>query len=171
MSPRIQTLQHVRARDIMQDRVVQLDPTTSIEEATSILTELNISGAPVVDAAGKLLGMISANDIARPENIDRGAVTVRRSSYEMGDLSGDDDGTPTEDVIEDMEDFSPEALRTGTVQDFMSPDVFPVDPESSVAEVSRLMLREHVHRVPVVESGKIVGIVSTLDIVRCVAES
>ena len=63
MSPRIQTLQHVRARDIMQDRVVQLDPTTSIEEATSILTELNITGAPVVDAAGKLAGIITRRDL------------------------------------------------------------------------------------------------------------
>jgi CBS domain-containing protein len=132
MSTRTQSLHEVRAREIMQDRVVQLDPSTSIEEATTILSDLNISGAPVVDAGGKLLGMISGNDIARPENIDRGAVTARRSAYEMGDLSGDDDGTPAEDVIEDMEDFSPEALRTGTVADFMSRDLFTVEPETSI---------------------------------------
>lgn len=164
-------LNRVRARDIMKRNVFKLEPTASIEEAVTAFSEFQIGGAPVVDRNGKLLGLISASDVARPENLRAGHVDVERGDYTMGEASPDDDGSYDEEVVFSMEDYSPDVLASTTVADMMSTDVLTVAPEASLKQICAQLVKEHAHRVLVVERGKLVGIVSTLDVARCVAEA
>jgi len=58
-----------------------------------------------------------------------------------------------------------------TVGEWMSTDVISVDPEWTLKEICRVMIKQHIHRVPVVKGRELKGIISSLDIVRCVGES
>jgi CBS domain-containing protein len=168
--PPIHRLASLHAADIMQKKVFKLDPQNTVEEAVQGFTELHISGAPVVDRAGKLVGVLSAYDIARPENMVDQNLAPSRSSYSLAEASADDDGSYEEDVVMSMEDYSPATLRTGTVSDLMSTEPITVTSHTTLKTLCALMVKEHIHRVFVVDSGKLVGVISTLDVARCVAE-
>jgi CBS domain-containing protein len=109
------------ARDIMTKDVVTLSPEAPVEEAGETLTQYRIHGAPVVDAAQQLVGMIS-----------------------LVDLVG----------------------RTGRrVKDIMSADPVSASVDTPVDEIASVMLEQMVRRVPIVEGGRVVGIVSASDVI------
>jgi len=117
------------ASDIMTRKVATIHPGASVQEAAQLLDQKRISGAPVVDPDGKIIGIITEADII--SKVDR------------------------------------EGLR---VIDIMSHDVIAVDGETPVNEIAALLTERKIKRVPVVENGKLVGIVSRADIVHAVAE-
>lgn len=117
------------ASDIMTRKVATIHPGASVQEAAQLLDQKRISGAPVVDPDGKIIGIITEADII--SKVDR------------------------------------EGLR---VIDIMSHDVIAVDEETPVNEIAALLTERKIKRVPVVENGKLVGIVSRADIVHAVAE-
>jgi len=165
------SLSKVAARDIMKTNVLKLDPQASLEDAVRTLSDLQISGAPVVDRTGRLVGVLSARDIAQPENVRDQLLATRRGGYELAESSSDDDGSFDEDVVFSMEDYSPEVLRTGSVADMMTAEAITVAPDASLRSMCKLMSSEGIHRLIVVEHDRVVGIVTTLDVVRAVAEA
>lgn len=165
------SLSKLTARDIMKTKVLKLDPQSSLEDAVRTLSDMRISGAPVVDRFGRLVGVLSARDIAQPENLRDPLGSPRASRYEFPDASPDDDGSYDEDTVFSMENYSPEVVRSGVVGDVMTADAITVEPDASLRSICALMVREGIHRVIVVDKSKLVGIVTTLDIVRAVAEA
>ena len=117
------------ASDIMTRKVATIHPEASVQEAAQLLDQKRISGAPVVDPDGKIIGIITEADII--SKVDR------------------------------------EGLR---VADIMSHNVIAVDQETPVGEIAALLTERKIKRVPVVENGKLVGIVSRADIVHAVAQ-
>jgi CBS domain-containing protein len=136
----------LRVRDIMSPSVVTLAPDTSIREAAEILTTERIGGAPVV-VHGELIGMLTSQDL-----MDFIA-SLASEPPEVRDRT--ERGILDDHVVEEAMTRAP--LRT----------VAPSAPAQSVAELLSL---ERMHRIPVVEEGRVVGIVSTMDVVRAVAE-
>ena len=173
MTRQTRSLSSIRARDIMKRNVFKLEPSSTIEDAVTAFTELHISGAPVVDRNGRLVGMLSAFDIARPENVRQGTDRPARAEYALDRTYSEDDGNDDiyDEILFSKDGYSPEVLPTGTVEDFMTPEVITIRPTTQLREVCQLMLKEHIHRVPVIEDDKLVGIISTLDVVRCIAET
>lgn len=159
----------LKARDIMRSNVFKLEPGTTVEEAVTSFAELHISGAPVVDRNGRLVGVLSAFDIARPENLRNGRLEGSGGEYPMGDASNDD--YDDEDVSFSMEDYSPDVLQSATVSELMSTEVVSIAPDMPLKQICALFVKEHIHRAMVVEHGKLVGIVTTLDIARAVSEA
>ena len=117
------------ARDIMTRKVCTIQPEASAQEAAQLLDQMRISGLPVVDEDGKIIGIITEADII--SKVDR------------------------------------EGLH---VADIMSHEVIFVDEEASVGEIATLLTDRKIKRVPVVNDGKLVGIVSRADIVHAVAQ-
>src|SRR5216684_8614307 len=117
------------ARDIMTRKVATINPGASVQEAAQLLDQKRISGAPVVDPDGKIIGIITEADII--SKVDREGLCVI---------------------------------------DIMSHDVIAVDEETPVNEIAALLTERKIKRVPVVEKGKLVGIVSRAGIVHAVAE-
>ena len=117
------------ARDIMTRKVCTIHQEASAQEAAQLLDQMRISGLPVVDEDGKIIGIITEADII--SKVDR------------------------------------EGLR---VADIMSHEVIFVGEETSVSEIAMLLSDRKIKRVPVVNDGKLVGIVSRADIVRAVAQ-
>jgi CBS domain-containing protein len=117
------------ARDIMTSRVVTIDPEASAQDAAQLLYQNRISGLPVVDADGKIIGIITEADIISKVN------------------------------------------REGLcVADIMSQNIVAISEETPVSEIAALLTERKIKRVPVVQNGKLVGIVSRADIVHAVAQ-
>jgi len=160
-----------KARDVMKTDVARLEVSTSITEAIRILEDLEISGAPVVDASGKLVGMLSARDVTRIEHVRAGRLAPERGEFAMGGPVQDEgEEEAGEDLILAKEDYSPALGGEDTVADWMNPNFVTVDPDDSLRTVCRRMLAEHVHRVVVAKDRKLEGILSSFDVVRLVAE-
>lgn len=164
-------LARVRASDVMRKDVATLAADDSIESALRTFEDLGIGGAPVVDLDRRLIGVLTLSDVTREEHTSEGRILERRGTYEMPEGADErvEDVDPDE-IFYLKEDYSAEALGRETVGHWMRPDPVTVRPASSLTEVSRVMVEQHVHRVFVTEDGRLVGVISSFDVVRCVAQ-
>jgi CBS domain-containing protein len=132
----------MRAKDVMTRPVHTVVRDASVESAAELMTAHQITALPVVDPAGGLVGMVSEGDLLwHRVPPDPTAHVRRRETTDPGS-------------------------RPETVSEVMAWDPYTVRPETDVAEVADLMLRNDVRSVPVVEDGVVVGIVSRRDILR-----
>jgi CBS domain-containing protein len=152
----------LRARDVMTRDIVSIAGTATVRELVALLQEHEISGAPVVDGKGRVVGVVTLNDIA-PLAGDRQAVAPERADPDFYVHGWEDKLNPDELRQLHVED---EGL---TVGDIMTPRVYTVAADAPIAEVARTMVEGHVHRMLVADGGQLVGLVSTFDILRSVA--
>jgi len=146
----------LRARDIMTQNVLTVSEDWTLPELARFLTDQSISGAPVTNHDGKLVGVVSVTDIARAAgNATARWVEPNTLYHHEGDLGTDDLGTLMVELESDL-----------TVGQIMTPVVFEVDVDSSVSQVANTLVRGRIHRVFVVEHGKVVGVISALDLLR-----
>jgi CBS-domain-containing membrane protein len=132
----------MRVRDIMTRQVCSLQTTDTIERAAAMLADRKITAAPVLDAAGRLVGMVSEGDLLWHRVPPDPTAHVRRGI----------DGTD----------------RPKLVRDVMSRDPVTAWPEADLSDVAQLMLRHGVRSLPILHDGRIVGIVSRRDVLRTV---
>jgi CBS domain-containing protein len=160
----------VLVSELMQTDVYRLDPETPIEEAVAAFEDLHISGAPVVDEFEHVVGVLSAYDVARPDRI-RGD-GIETGDHEFSMLEPEDtmrQQLANDDVILDKETYSTRLWGGDTVADWMSHAVISVPPGHSLRRACRVMAREDIHRVFVIEGGRLLGVLSSFDVVRFVA--
>ena len=142
----------ITASDLMNPEVLTVRDEMSVRDLASFLIENEISGAPVADAEGRLVGVVSLVDIA--------AVTsgVDRPRDGFGFFGPDrDDGLDEED----MEDLDQDGLR---VADIMTPQIFSVPEDATVSQIASLMLKGHLHRLLVTREDRAIGIITTSDL-------
>jgi CBS domain-containing protein len=146
------------AEDLMSRQVIAIPQEMPLVAAARVLSRDQISGAPVVDAAGVCVGVVSATDFLRLAN--RGA-----------HLAAVTCATPL-CVCSDWQLLELHELPADEVRCHMTPDPVTVQPGTSIRELARLMLDAHIHRVIVVDvGGRPVGIVSSTDVVAAVAQA
>lgn len=150
------------ARDVMNSEILTVTEDMTVHELATFLTDNEISGAPVEDLEGRLIGVVSTTDVAR-------------SAFESGSADDHDEhpfyhswATASLDV-DDMSDLHVEEEGM-LVRDIMTPTVFAVEADAPVSHVARSMLDGHLHRLLVIEESKVVGIVSTSDLLRLLAD-
>ena len=146
----------MRAMDVMTTDVITVGPDMAIQDVARLLAERGISGVPVVDASGDLVGVISEGDLLHRTEIGTAhRHRERRRSWWL-------------------DDFAAELARGyvkshgRTVSDLMTRDVVSVDEEADLADVAALLEAKRIKRVPVIRDGKVVGIISRANIVRAV---
>lgn len=162
------TLRHdVLARELMRTDVLTLTIDTPVREAVERLEEYRVTGAPVVDPSGRLLGFLSLRDIARSEHVKDDRIEAERGSWPTG-ASDEDEGWDEQGSYL-SEDYSPRVVGGATVGDWMTHEVISVEPQTPLQQVCATMVDEGVHRVLVVDKGALRGIVSTFDVVRHLA--
>lgn len=178
----------VRLHDIMTLDVLTVSPETTLREAAALFADEYVSGAPVV-AGTKVVGVVSAADIVDFVAEDPGVPTERPQMVEYGewpevepweegaDAPGtffhdlwSDAGANVQTRIEATEGPEWNTLEEHTVADVMTRTVTALGPESSVRDGARLMLQAHVHRLLVLEDGKLVGLVTTTDVLKAVSQ-
>ena len=146
------------ARDVMQSHLITVSPETPLLDVQRLFVEEEINGAPVVDDAGRLVGMVSTRDLLRAaeEEHDTAESDARYFRDEL-EFSGPDWGS----VLEDFQG----RLAERTVSDVMTPGGVTVGPDASIAEVASTLRRHRIHRVLVAEDDVLVGIISSFDLV------
>ena len=142
--------------ELMNPDVVCVPPEATAGEAEEILVKRAVSGAPVVDARGRPIGVISQRDLARHHS-------TRATAGESGRFYSD---------VEDYQEIGEQRVdRSSTpVSELMSPEVYSVTRETGVAVAANIMRERRIHRLMVTDRGRLVGIVTSLDLLRIVEE-
>lgn len=141
----------------MNPEVLSVPEDMSVRELARFLIDHEITGAPVEDKNGKLVGVVSVVDIAGVAS-DDGAPRGDRSSPDFFVT-----GWENKVAIEEIQNFRIEndTVRVGEI---MTPEVFSIAEDTRVSEVASTMLRGHLHRLLVTRDERPVGIVSTSDL-------
>jgi CBS domain-containing protein len=144
----------MRAMDVMTTDVISVDPNTTIRDLATLLAERGISGAPVIDSSGQLVGIVSEGDLLHRAEIGTAhRHRERRRSWWL-------DHFAAESAREYIKSHG------GTVKDVMTQDVVSVTEEADLGDVATLLEARRVKRVPVMRDGKVVGIISRANLVR-----
>ncbi len=149
----------VRAADIMQRDVVCVQKDTSMADLVELLRDHRISGVPVVDEGGVLVGVVSATDVLLGDLV-----------LGQGPMMESDYHTHPEVHSEDWEDLEIEPEDDRRVRDIMSTSVITAEPSTPIAELAQLMYTHRIHRLIILDRGLLAGIVTTTDILKAVME-
>ncbi len=141
----------MKAKDVMVREVATVTPATLVREAARIMVERRVSGLPVVDTEGHVIGIVSEGDLLHRAETG----TERRRSWWLQAVAG------SEELAQDY--IKSHALKVG---DVMTKRVISVGEDADLSQVATIMERRNVKRVPVVRDGKLVGIISRADLVR-----
>lgn len=161
------------AREIMQKDLVTLSSKDPISEAISTFEEYHITGAPVVDASGVPVGVLSVADIARSDHVQGGRLESARYEYYFANPLEEqrDDSLFGDEEIFAKADYSDDVAGENRVGEWMTAKVISVDPDDDLVKVCRVMAKENIHRVLVTEESGVLGLISTFDVVRFLAQN
>ena len=144
----------IKVKDIMTKEVISVSPETEITNAAKILLENRINGLPVIDAFGRLIGILCQSDLVAQQK-----------------------GIPVPSVFTLLESFIPltsmkridkemEKIAALTVKEAMTLEPVTVSPETDIEDVAKLMVDKKYHTLPVMEGDKVVGIVGKEDVLK-----
>jgi CBS domain-containing protein len=149
----------VTAKDVMNPSVLTVRDDLTVQELAAFLVENEITGAPVINERGKLVGVVSAMDIA--ENAAEGADFVP---------AGESGGAIPQDV---KDHINPGDLRRMHVEnaglqvrEIMTPTLYTIPEDTPISKVAQTMISGRIHRLLVTRRGRMVGIVTTLDLLK-----
>jgi CBS domain-containing protein len=176
-------------REIMQGDVVTVTTDATVRDLARLLADEQISGVPVLDGAGRLVGVVSSTDVVRlaAEESDVRLVTtaIRAGGYASGEPESEDDADepaerdpfgfflPEDSPLADgalLAELPESRLDTATVEEIMTPVSFTVEPDTPIAELCEFLVRGRIHRAVVVDNGALAGIVTSADVLRAVAD-
>jgi CBS domain-containing protein len=155
-----------KVSDVMRTKVLTISPEKLLPDLERKLLCSRVGALPVVDSDGRLVGIVSRSDVVRQLCLERSLGEAMADAYR----SHSDDRF-AEEAQRDVGGRIGERMEQLAVREVMIRDVLTVEPDLSLAKAAQLMIDRHVHRLPVVEDGRLVGIVSSLDLARVVAES
>lgn len=149
----------LKAQDLMTRDVVTVPPDLPIKELSKLFLDKKKNGFPVVDAAGKLIGMVTEKDL-----IDQNKQLHLPTVIALFDAVI---------YLESEKKFEQDLLRmTGTVvKDIHTPNPRTVAPETSLPEIAAIMAEHDIHTLPVMENETLVGVIGKIDVIRGLAES
>jgi len=146
----------MKATDVMVFNVITVDVNATVGDTAAILLNNHISGAPVVDEKGGLVGIVSEGDLMRRPEIG----TARQHSWWL-------------DLISTKWASASEYIKSHSrkVSDVMTRDVITAKPDTPLGNIAALLERNRIKRVPIVEGSKLVGLVSRANILQALASA
>ncbi len=146
-------LYHQRVKDAMNRDVVTVHVQDTVQDALNLMLENKVSGLPVLDHQGKCVGMLSSRDFMD-------------MTHEL-DLDFDEDLSVSGVWWNSFMRGLSENIGAKSVMDLMSEDVVSVRADDLLVDAARIMLREKIHRLPVLGAhNRLIGIISTTDMLR-----
>ena len=150
-----------KVKDLMNADIMTVTDEMTTDELARYLTEREISGAPVVDSQGHLIGVVSMTDIGRNLAEPSDLIPSRDSSFQRDDAS--------DLTLDDLGQRYVEE-RAVTVRDVMTPVVHQVLVTASVAQAARIMVEQHIHRLVVTQGKEPVGIITSMDLLKMLTD-
>ena len=153
----------MKVKDVMNPNVVFCKPDDTVREAARVLKENNISGAPVLDGE-ELVGIISEADLLKLLILPEKGELWLPSPFEVIEV-------PIRELLgwEETKKMLSDVGST-KIEEIMIKDVHTISSEASVEEASEHMIRHRINRLPVIENGYVVGIVTRGDIIEGLAK-
>jgi CBS domain-containing protein len=148
-----------RISEIMDSHPVTVAPDASVEEVVAAMQKHELPGLPVVDADGQLVGIVTEADMVLPD--DQGDLHIPHYVNLFG-------GTVFLESLDRFEERLRKAFAS-TAEDMMTRDPDTVGPDTSVREAALLIHESGHNRLPVVEDGRLVGVVTRLDVLGALA--
>jgi CBS domain-containing protein len=146
-------------REIMDRNPVTVAPEASVEEVVSALREHQLPGLPVVDSDGRCVGIVTEADLILPD--DDGDLHIPHYVNLFG-------GTVFLESLDRFEGRLRKAFAANAA-DMMTRDPDTVDPDTTIREAARLIHESGHNRLPVVEDGRLVGVVTRVDVLGALA--
>lgn len=148
------------AEDIMTPNPVSIDHTAKVRQAAVVLSEQAISAVPVINEAGRPVGVVSRADIVRVVGGELGTARCALSCE-----SCDNSTIMPQGIRPDQLD--PRICDCPTVSDTMTPEVFSIGTDATVLQIVEKLLSENVNRLFVIDNeGTLVGVITALDVIR-----
>jgi CBS domain-containing protein len=144
----------LKVKDIMTKELITVSPDTEIIQATKLLLENRINGIPVTDESGKLMGILCQSDLI-----------AQQKKLPIPSFFTFLDGLITLTSMKQIEK-QVRKIAAITVAQAMTPNPITVQPETNIEKVAALMVDKNFHTIPVVDEGKLVGIVGKEDILK-----
>jgi CBS domain-containing protein len=148
----------MNAKDVMTTEVVTVSPETTVQDLAKILSEKGISGAPVVDADRRLVGIVSEGDLLHRAETGTERRVQRRRSWWLESVAAEEE--LARDYVK---------AHGRTVADIMTREVISAEETTDLADLAMLLETKRIKRVPVIGGSKLVGIVSRANLVRALA--
>lgn len=142
----------MKVKDVMTTKVISVSPDNSVKRAAGIMLDQHVSGLPVVDDEGVLVGLISEGDLLRRSELGLRIVAAPEQSASLEERAS-----------------AYVKSHAWKVADVMSCDVVTVDEEADLSHAATLMAENGVKRLPVIRNGKLAGIVSRADLLHAIA--
>jgi CBS domain-containing protein len=143
----------MHAMDVMTPAVISVDPNMTVQELAKLMSERGISGAPVIDNGGHMVGIVSEGDLLHRAELGTERHEVRRSSWWLEQFASG----LARDYIKS---------HGRMVKDIMTREVVAVAEDTELADVAKLLETRRIKRVPVIRDDKVVGIVSRANLMR-----
>jgi len=153
------------AQELMSDHVLCVYEGWSIERLAKFFIDHAINGAPVMDASHQLVGVVSVSDVFKFENASENVKEAALLAC-YSDTAGIE--MP---LYNDLKQWTHTAHSSCTVHQIMNDYIISVDINQSQAEVALLLVENHIHRIFVTDNNKVVGVISTTDLLRTMLPS
>ncbi|MGC8775845.1 MAG: HPP family protein [Minisyncoccia bacterium] len=145
----------MRVKEIMKTNVLTIFPETTYFEAAKLMYKNNFSGLPVIDSNQKLIGMLSEKDLFKALYPDYYEFIQNPESYFNHEEQ-------EKRILE---------IKNNPISLYMSKKIISISPETSILAAGGIMLAHHVHRLPVLEKNKLLGIVTRKDIYKTILKN
>jgi len=150
-------LYSLRVKDVMSRDVVTISPNDSLHESLQLMVENKVAAVPVIDHRDRCVGMLSSSDFLQ---------ITRELDSELSSLDASDIASERW-LLQKLHD----GVGNDKVSEHMTENVASISSEAALSEAAQQMLRNRVHRLPVIDgNNRLVGIVSTMDVLRAFAE-
>lgn len=144
----------MKVGDVMTRKTISVRPDAAVSEAVRAMLEARVSGLPVIEAGGKLVGIVTEGDFLRRAETGTARQRPRWLEFLLGP------GRLAADYVR---------THARRVDEVMTRDVATIAPGAPLADAVLLMERKRVKRLPVVEGGRVVGILARADLLRALA--
>lgn len=158
------------AGQVMCREVITVEAGTTVEEVHDLFQANNISGAPVVDEDGELVGIISEDDLVFGQMGFTDKELHRMEEQAEQEWLARQKGQQPSGSGEKPPSADREKKESHTVGEIMTVNPIAAEEETPLEELCRLMWNFRIHRVPIIRQGKVTGIVSAIDLCRLVTE-
>ncbi len=150
----------MKIKDFMTKKVIAVHKEMTVKEFIRFLQEHNITGAPVTDESGKVIGVVSATDV------------IKRSSYVTRDVAHSEDSyevDPCSGLVEVHKYYTEELFET-QIGGLMTTDLISLAPQDDLLDAVDVFIKTPVHRIVIMDGDKLVGIISTKDAIKVMAK-
>ncbi len=153
-------MKDLKAKDIMNTEVFSVKDDMTVQELAGFLTEREILGAPVVDSEGEVVGVVSCTDIVQSTTTEA-TMLLEKSTHGFYEHGWENKLDPDEMVRMHVEEN--ESLP---VREIMTPTIYTVPEDTSLSEIAKAMVAGRIHRLLVTRGSRLVGIITTLDMLK-----